>query len=219
MILRLAIACQLAHVGLAVNFLFDETVWTKQTWPAFKLHFPSQHVFQSAPRTSAFQHVSELGPWSEGSYAQAQSTYGNYYYTHICKSSFTVIIAYLTIHTVHLQVSSNLQVSSTAGEQNISFCRVTYDYQDTVPDEVLGLLAQMVKCKACQTLTGSIWHLGVHWLHKTGQQMSDRELTHHMQAMCEILVRVTAICNCNSYWCCIPATHVWCLTLCCGHST
>lgn len=78
MILRLAIACLLAHVGLAVNFLFDETVWTKQTWPAFKLHFPSQRILQSAPHTSALQHVSELGPWSEGSYAQAQSMYGTY---------------------------------------------------------------------------------------------------------------------------------------------
>lgn len=74
--LRLVIACQLAYGGLAVNFLFDETVWTKQTWPAFKLHFPFQHVLQSAPHVSVFQHASELGPWGKGSYVQAQSMYG-----------------------------------------------------------------------------------------------------------------------------------------------
>lgn len=207
MILRMAVACQLAHVGLAVNFLFDETVWTKQTWPAFKLHFPSHRILQSAPHTTAFQHVSEKGPWSEGSYAQAQSMYGTCLLW-MRESSFIVSTSYLTVHTVHMQVSS------TVGEENTSCCRVTYDYQDTVPDEVVGLLAQMVKCQACQTLTGSIWHLGIHWLHKSGQQMSDRELTNHMQAMCEILVRVTAIHSCNAYWCCTPATHVWCLVLC-----
>lgn len=75
MILRLLIACQLAHVGLAVNFLFDETVWTKQTWPAFKLHFPFQRVLQSAPHTTGFQRVSEMGPWGEDSYTLSQSKY------------------------------------------------------------------------------------------------------------------------------------------------
>ena len=75
---------------------------------------------------------------------------------------------------------------------------MTFDYQDTLPDEVVGLLAKMVKCRTCHTLTNSIWHLGKHWLHKTGQQMSDRELSEHMQAMCEILVRDTAIPHCNA---------------------
>ena len=78
MLLRLVVAFQLAHVGLAVNFLFDETVWTKQTWPAFKLQFPSRRVLQSAPHTTALQHVSELGPWGEGSYALSQSRYDTY---------------------------------------------------------------------------------------------------------------------------------------------
>ncbi|KAL3131191.1 hypothetical protein ABBQ38_000492 [Trebouxia sp. C0009 RCD-2024] len=140
MIIRLAIVLQLAYFALAVNFLYDETVWTKHTWPAFKLHFPYQRVLQSAPHTTGFSQVTELGPWREGSYAQ---------HTH----------------------------STTA-----------YDYQDTVPDEVLGLLAEIIKCRVCHTLTSSIWHLGTHWLHKTGHGMSDRELTEHMQAMCEILV-------------------------------
>ena len=74
MLLRLAIACQLACTALAVNFLYDETVWTKHTWPAFKLNFPSQRVLQSAPHTTAFQQASDLGPWSEGSYAQTLLT-------------------------------------------------------------------------------------------------------------------------------------------------
>ena len=86
-----------------------------------------------------------------------------------------------------------------------------FDYQDTVPDEVVGLLAEMVKCKTCHTLTSSIWHLGIHWLHKTGQQLSDRELTDHMQAMCEILVRITAIQHCSAYCCCTSAAHVFCV--------
>lgn len=73
-----------------------------------------------------------------------------------------------------------------------------YDYQDTVSDEVIGILAELVKCRVCLTLTSNVWHLGIHWLHKTGQQMSDRELTEHMQAMCEILVRLTAMQRCNS---------------------
>ena len=75
MTLRLAIACHLAYAALAVNYLFDETVWTKQTWPDFTLNFPSQRVLQSASRNTAFTHVSELGPWDEGSYAQSHSTY------------------------------------------------------------------------------------------------------------------------------------------------
>ena len=66
---------------------------------------------------------------------------------------------------------------------------MTNSYQDALPDEVVGLLAEMVKCRACRTLTNSTWQLGTNWLHKMGQQMSDRELTEHMQAMCEILVR------------------------------
>lgn len=50
------------------------------------------------------------------------------------------------------------------------------------------MLAEMVKCKACRILTKDTWHLGTNWLHKMGLQMSDQQLTEHMQAMCEITV-------------------------------
>lgn len=75
MILRLAITCQLARVALAVGFIYDETVWTKQTWPVFKLQFPSHRVLQSAAHTTAFQQASDMGPWNEGSYTPAHTGY------------------------------------------------------------------------------------------------------------------------------------------------
>ena len=77
-----------------------------------------------------------------------------------------------------------------------------------------GLLAEMVKCEACHILMGTIWHLGIHWLHKTGQQLLGTELNERMQAMCEILVRDTAIQICSSYWCCNPPICVPYLLVC-----
>ena len=74
--LRLALLLQLTCLALAVNYLYDETVWTKQIWPAFKLHFPAQKVLQAAGHTADFghtadsSHISNLGPFREDSYPQ-----------------------------------------------------------------------------------------------------------------------------------------------------
>ncbi|KAL0022201.1 hypothetical protein WJX77_005622 [Trebouxia sp. C0004] len=139
MALRLALLLQLTCLALAVNYVHDETVWTKQTWPAFKLQFPAQKVLQAAGHTAAFSHISNLGPFREDSYPQ---TY--------------------------------------AGTSDV--------YKDTVPDEVLGLLAELIKCRACRILTNNTWQWGTNWLHKTGLHLTEEQLTEQMQAMCEITV-------------------------------
>jgi hypothetical protein len=61
-------------------------------------------------------------------------------------------------------------------------------YKDTVPDEVLGLLAELIKCRACRILTNNTWQWGTNWLHKTGLHLTEEQLTEQMQAMCEITV-------------------------------
>ena len=61
-------------------------------------------------------------------------------------------------------------------------------YKDTVPDEVLGLLAELIKCRACRILTNNTWQWGTNWLHKSGLHLTEEQLTEQMQAMCEITV-------------------------------
>ena len=98
------------------------------------------------------------------------------------------LLAYTALLICNVEQLLRLFCNRKHGKLLVSY-RMTNSYQDTLPDEVLGALAEMVKCRACCTLTNSTWQLGTNWLHKMGQQMSDRELTEHMQAMCEILVR------------------------------
>lgn len=80
MTLRLALLLQFTYLALAVNYLYDETVWTKQTWPAFKLHFPAHKVLQAAGHTADSNLVSSLGPFREDSYPQ---TYAGYVLIHL----------------------------------------------------------------------------------------------------------------------------------------
>ncbi len=75
MITRLAVLLHLTYCALAVNYLYDETVWTKQSWPAFKLPFPAQKVLQAAGHTAEFSLASNLGPFSEDSYPQTHAGY------------------------------------------------------------------------------------------------------------------------------------------------
>ena len=70
MLLRLTLLCHLTCAALALQYLYDETIWTKQTWPAYKLPFPAQKVLQAAEHQTALSHVSDLGPFSSDSYPQ-----------------------------------------------------------------------------------------------------------------------------------------------------
>ena len=58
---------------VAVNYLYEETVWTKQTWSGFKLSFPVHKVLESASRTTDHDVVSEIGPFSKSSYADSSA--------------------------------------------------------------------------------------------------------------------------------------------------
>lgn len=142
MIIRLAIACQLAYIALAVNFLHDETVWTKHTWPAFKLHFPFHRVLQSAPRTTGFNHVSELGPWSEGSYAH--NTHSTYDVGSIAiKSASTCLCS-----RFHLRLCCVLGSSSDAKLTPLTVLR---NNEDTFPagQRMTTKIQYLMKCLAC----------------------------------------------------------------------
>jgi len=93
-----------------------------------------------------------------------------------------------------LILSRYTAVASAAPESHLSFgrllcvCRTSDVYKDTVPDEVLGLLAELIKCRACRILTNNTWQWGTNWLHKTGLHVTEEQLTEQMQAMCEITV-------------------------------
>lgn len=68
MLPRLLVLCQLLLSVVAVNYLYEETVWTRHTWPDFLLSFPSQKVLDSLTRSTDFDSASDLGPSSQSSY-------------------------------------------------------------------------------------------------------------------------------------------------------
>ena len=75
MLLRLTVLCHLTCAALALQYLYDETIWTKQTWSAYKLPFPARKILQAAEHKTALNHVSDLGPFSDDSYPQTYAGY------------------------------------------------------------------------------------------------------------------------------------------------
>ena len=72
MVFRVIILLHITCAAFAVNYLYDETVWTKQTWSAYKLQFPAQKLLRAAEHTTGSELVSNLGPFREDSYPQTQ---------------------------------------------------------------------------------------------------------------------------------------------------